>query len=192
VSAVPAVDANPAEEAWATAVLLHPHPDYGGNRFNIVIEALYRALPPAGVSALRFDFSSSDVAVAAGEVVEVVGVASGSGASGPVVLVGYSFGADVATTVADERVAGWFLIAPPLVDPGVVRVIAGDPRPKAIAVPEHDQFSPPGRTRHLTESWTKTTVTDVPGADHFLAGRTGLVADQVVSWLRATFSAEQT
>jgi alpha/beta superfamily hydrolase len=171
--------------------LLHPHPDYGGNRFNIVVEALYRALPLAGVSALRFDFSSSDVAVASGEVVEVVGVASGSGA-GPVALVGYSFGADVATTVADGRVAGWFLIAPPLVGAGADRVIAGDPRPKAIAVPEHDQFSPPGRTRHLTESWTNTTVMDVPGADHFLAGRTDLVADLVVAWLQATFSGEQT
>jgi alpha/beta superfamily hydrolase len=102
-----------------------------------------------------------------------------------VVLVGYSFGADVATTVADDRVAGWFLIAPPLVDPGADRAIAGDPRPKAIAVPEHDQFSPPGRTRHLTESWTNTTVTDVPGADHFLAGQTGLVVDQVVAWLHS-------
>jgi alpha/beta superfamily hydrolase len=160
--------------------LLHPHPDYGGNRFNIVVEALYRALPPAGVSALRFDFSSSDLAVAAGEVVAVV-----EEGSSPVVLVGYSFGADVATTVADDRVAGWFLIAPPLVDPGADRAIAGDPRPKAIAVPEHDQFSPPGRTRHLTESWTNTTVTDVPGADHFLAGQTGLVVDQVVAWLHS-------
>ncbi|HEX9546620.1 MAG TPA: hypothetical protein VF942_04740 [Acidimicrobiales bacterium] len=168
--------------------MLHPHPDYGGNRFNIVVEALYRALPPAGVSALRFDFSSSEVGVAAGDVVEVVGTL----ASIPVVLVGYSFGAEVATTVADERVAGWFLIAPPLAGGSeVVRAIAGDPRPKAIAVPEHDQFSPPGRTRHLTSSWTNTTVTDVPGADHFLAGRTGVVADQVVSWLRATFAAEQ-
>ena len=30
------------------AVLLHPHPDMGGDRFNHVVDAMYRALPPAG------------------------------------------------------------------------------------------------------------------------------------------------
>ena len=38
------------------AVLLHPHPRFGGNRLNAVVAALFRSLPAAGIAALRFDF----------------------------------------------------------------------------------------------------------------------------------------
>ena len=37
-------------------MLLHPHPRFGGNRLNAVVAALFRALPAAGIAALRFDF----------------------------------------------------------------------------------------------------------------------------------------
>ena len=181
VPSVPSVEVNRAADPRAAAVLLHPHPDYGGDRFNIVVDALYRALPPAGVSAVRFDFSSSDVVVAAGEAVSVVDAVNDR----PVVLMAYSFGADVATTIADDRLAGWFLIAPPLSDRSLDRPIAADARPKAIAVPERDQFSSPGRTSHLTSSWTNTTVSVVAGADHFLADATGVVVDRALEWLKA-------
>ena len=39
------VDFTAAQQAWAVAVLLHPHPDFGGDRFNAVIDELYRRLP---------------------------------------------------------------------------------------------------------------------------------------------------
>ena len=39
----------------AAAVLCHPHPAYGGDRYNVVVDALFRALPPAGVASLRLD-----------------------------------------------------------------------------------------------------------------------------------------
>ena len=50
-------DLSEAETPWAYAVLLHPHPDMGGDRHNNVVSALYEALPPEGVTALRFDFT---------------------------------------------------------------------------------------------------------------------------------------
>ena len=56
----------------AAAVLLHPHPDMGGDRFNNVVSELYRALPPAGVTAIRFDFSSSKIDVSAEETIEAL------------------------------------------------------------------------------------------------------------------------
>ena len=40
----------------AAATVCHPHPQYGGNRFNPVVDALYRRLPALGGAALRFDF----------------------------------------------------------------------------------------------------------------------------------------
>jgi alpha/beta superfamily hydrolase len=172
------VDFTAAQQGGAVAVLLHPHPDFGGDRFNAVIDELYRRLPLAGISSVRFDFSSSELPIAAAETVEVldhVGTRS-------VALVGYSFGADVAATVDDERIAGWLLIAPPLVDAKRPRPIATDPRPKALLLAEHDQFSPPGRSSHIVEKWVNTTLEVVPGADHFLMGHTGLVVDKALSW----------
>ena len=174
------VDFTAAQQAWAVAVLLHPHPDFGGDRFNAVIDELYRRLPLDGISTLRFDFSSSELPMAAAETVEVLDHVD----TRPMALVGYSFGADVAATVDDKRIAGWFLIAPPLVDAKRPRPVASDPRPKALLLAEHDQFSPPGRTSHIAEKWDNATVGVVPGADHFLIGHAGVVVDEALSWLR--------
>ena len=47
----------PAEgTSRATAVLCHPHPQHGGTMRSIVVSALFEALPPAGVTCLRFNF----------------------------------------------------------------------------------------------------------------------------------------
>ncbi len=172
------VDVRAAEDPWATAVLLHPHPDFGGSRFNVVVDSLFRALPEAGATAVRFDFSSSNEATSAGEAACVVD----SLPTGPIVVIGYSFGAGVAARVTSEQLAGWFLIAYPLAM-GQRPPIADDPRPKAVAVPQFDQFSPPAEVRRDITSWTNTTIQVVPGADHFLGDGISEVVSQVLSWL---------
>ena len=100
-------------------------------------------------------------------------------------LAGWSFGADVSATVVDDRLAGWFLIAPPLrVLPADAFVVGPDPRPKHLAVPEHDMFRPPDAARAATADWVNTTVEVVAGADHFLVGRTGKVATSLAAFVR--------
>jgi len=177
-----AIDVNSPTDAWAGAILLHPHPDMGGNRFNSVVDALYRALPPAGVGAVRFDFSSSDKDLAAARTVEVIDQI----ATRPLALIGYSFGAAIATMVSDDRVAGWFLIAPPLrLVSANDHKVGSDPRPKALAIPEFDQFSPPAQTRQATEGWVNAAMNVVPGTDHFLHSGLDDVVAQVLAWLRS-------
>ena len=88
--------------------MLHPHPDMGGDRYNNVVSALFDTLPPEGITALRFDFSSSNVDTAATETLEALELLEDA----PRFLVAYSFGGGVAATIADPSVAGWFLIAP--------------------------------------------------------------------------------
>jgi len=174
-------------DARAAAVLLHPHPEFGGNRFNIVIEALYRALPAAGVTAVRFDFSSADLTEAAAEAVEALRESG----TRPLVLAGYSFGADVAASIADPRLAGWLLVAPPLRMLPVDAFEAGrDQRPTRVLVPEHDQFSPPARTVPAIKDWVNTTVDVVPGADHFLAGATDVVVAEALDWVEQIVTAQ--
>lgn len=167
----------------ATAVLLHPHPDMGGDRYHPAVQALYDGLP---ISTLRFSFTSSSPPVARAEALQAIELA----ADPAVVLVGYSFGADIALSIGDERILGWFAVAPPLSigDPATFAA-AADPRPKRLSVPEHDQFSPPGRATALTADWRATTVEILAGSDHFLVGHTAAVVDAVTAWLPSVFGA---
>ena len=158
-------------------MLLHPHPDMGGNRHHPLIDALYRGLP---LTTCRFDFTSSAVGPAQEQVAAALDRAPGPG----VVLVGYSFGADIALTIVDPRVLGWFLIAPPLrvVEPAAMGA-AADPRPKHLAVPQFDQFCPPERAAQVTAGWTATTVAPIAHGDHFLARRSDAVVEAARAWL---------
>jgi alpha/beta superfamily hydrolase len=175
-------DLSRPEAPRAGAVLCHPHPAYGGDRHNIVVDALFRALPPAGVAALRFDFRGAG----GGEQEDVLGALDRLAAEVPGVplwLVGYSFGADVALGVDDPRHAGWAAVAPPLRFGGTPAPARGDTRPALVLVPEHDAYSPPERTRAATATWPAATVEVVPMADHFLAGAAAGVAATVTAWL---------
>ena len=44
------------EHVRGAAVVCHPHPQYGGNRHNPVVQTLFDALPAIGVAVLRIDF----------------------------------------------------------------------------------------------------------------------------------------
>jgi hypothetical protein len=66
----------------------------------------------------------------------------------------------------------------------------GDPRPKLVLVPEHDQFSPPARTGPAVSGWRETTVEVIPGADHFLSGATDMVVSHALGWLGEIVAAQ--
>jgi alpha/beta superfamily hydrolase len=171
-------DLAPAADPWASAVLLHPHPDMGGDRHNNVVTALYDALPPEGITALRFDFSSSNVDTAATEALEALDLLEDA----PRFVIAYSFGGGVAATIDDLGVAGWFLIAPALtmVEPA----IGDDPRPKAIVAGEHDRFFSPARLQAASADWKETEHTTIAGADHMFVGRCDEIVNESLEWLK--------
>jgi alpha/beta superfamily hydrolase len=177
----------------AIAVLAHPHPLYGGSMHDGVPDVLFRALPDAGIGALRFNFRGVqgsegthdegraerlDVAAA---VAEAAGARTGDV---PLGVAGWSFGADVSLAVDDPAIAGWCPIAPPLRIVPAAEMPAGlDARPKLVLSPEHDQFNPPSSARDKTASWANTEVREVPGADHFLWGHGGFLVDAVTGFV---------
>jgi alpha/beta superfamily hydrolase len=178
----------------AAAVMCHPHPLYGGNMDNVVVDAVVRALAAAGTAALRFDFrgvrqSDGQHGGGADERLDVAAaldaVAAFTG-DGPLLLAGYSFGALVALAVTDPRLDGWYAVAPPLAGtaPGSI-LAASDHRPKLVEAAEHDQYTPPEAMAAATAGWAATTVETIPMADHFLAGDTAVVAERAVAFLRA-------
>lgn len=178
------------EGASGAVVLAHPHPLHGGSMRSLVTSELFRTLPDQDLAVVRFNFRGvgSSGGVHGDGVDERHDLVAGIDhlatltAGIPLVIAGWSFGADVALTVDDERLAGWFLIAPPLrvVD---AMVAAHDPRPKLLAVPEHDEYRPPASAREVTADWVNTDLEVVAGADHYLAGRTSKVADLLTAFV---------
>ncbi len=165
-------------------VVCHPHPLYGGDRFNPVVTHLTRTLAEDGWAALRFDFRGvNDSEGVHGEGVdERLDVAAAIDTlsmltDGPIWLIGYSFGSMVVLSVTHPRIDGWVAIAPPLAAlPGQV-LAAGDHRPTHVLVARHDQFSPPDATLPIVADWTNAQVNVLESADHFLAGHLAAVGE---------------
>ena len=179
--------------ASAAVVLAHPHPLYGGSMRTGVPAALFERLPLEGVAALRFNFrgvegsaGTHDRGVAERlDVTAAVDALASAVASAPLVVCGWSFGADVSLCVDDPRISAWCPVAPPLsVVPIGDMCASTDPRPKHLLVPEHDQYDPPDRARATTAGWTNTTLEVVRMADHFLGGALNGVAASVLAFLR--------
>jgi alpha/beta superfamily hydrolase len=181
--------------ATATAVLCHPHPQYGGTMRSIVTSALFAALPEYGIACLRFNFRGvehSEGTHSEGvrepiDVVAALDAAATAAIAGPLALIGWSFGADIALGVDDPRITGWLGIAPPLrFRPAhLYDAVGRDPRPKLLVLAEHDEFRTPAEISADTHSWTSTRVEIIAGASHFFVGRTDrvvtLAADYVAS-----------
>ena len=172
----------------AAVVLCHPHPQFGGTMRSLVISVLFAELPAAGYDCLRFNFrgvegSAGEYGKGETEPLDVVAgiTAITEAVPGlPVVLVGWSFGADMALAVIDPRIAGWVAIAPPLRFRSAFDA-ATDARSKHLVLAEHDEFREPADVTALVADWTATTVSIVAGASHFFVGRT----DRVVTETRA-------
>ena len=177
------------EAEWAVpdqprnrVVIAHPHPQYGGNMYSLVVSTLFSHLVASGCAALRFNFrgvggSEGEHDFGEGEQLDVraavEAMAAGGDAQCPLVLAGWSFGADMALTCDAPELTGWFLVAPPLRVVNADRFkAAADPRPKWLAVPERDQFNPPDQAQAAIADWANTKIHPIGGADHFLVGRT--------------------
>ncbi|MDP6862057.1 MAG: hypothetical protein QGH80_00075 [Acidimicrobiales bacterium] len=176
----------------AIAVISHPHPLYGGEMRNNVVQALFSSLPADDIGTLRYNFrgvgnsqgshgegmlevfDSEAAFVFAGELSE----------SAPVFSVGYSFGADVSLTADGPGVAGWVGIASPLALLDPTQMKAGlDERPTMLLVPENDQFRALADAKDICEPWIATSMKEIAGADHFFMGFTQSVADHTTSFI---------
>ena len=150
---------------------------------SIVISALFAALPDAGVTCLRFNFRGVEGSGGVhdegdGERLDALAAIDALAApvpgDVPLVLTGWSFGADVALSVHDARLAAWLAIA---------RSAALCPRPGRRSRPirgrscsslaEHDEIRAAGggrgRGRALDQHERRRSS---PGASHFFVGRT--------------------
>jgi alpha/beta superfamily hydrolase len=160
------------EDALRAAIVLHPHPQFGGDMDNHVVLALCRALAAGGAATLRFNFrgtGASEGTYDRGEgemhdAAAALGVLRGRAPGLPVVLVGYSFGAQVAASIgaSGEPLDALIVVSAPLAyaplatPPSGLRVlaVAGDADPVC-----------PGEALDDLRSHGADVIV-VPGADH--------------------------
>jgi alpha/beta superfamily hydrolase len=140
---------------------------------------LFERLPGAGIAAIRFNFRG--VGASGGvhdrgnaerlDLGAAIDALAGVVPGVPLVVCGWSFGADVSLCVDDARIDAWCAIAPPLSIVPVEEMRAPtDPRHKHLLIPEHDQYNAPPRATTITAPWINTTIEVLPGTDHFLGG----------------------
>jgi alpha/beta superfamily hydrolase len=155
----------------AIAVVLHPHPQYGGDMRNHVVATICEALADSGTTTLRFNFrgtGGSDGAYDSGrgEADDARAAVTMLRADHPgmrLILAGYSFGAMVAAGVAgDVRPDALVLVSPPA---GVTNVPGLDADTPALLITgERDRVAPPEALSAFEGA--NGTIIVVPGVDH--------------------------
>lgn len=160
-------------------VITHPHPLYGGDMFNSVVETLYHVYHKNGYTTLRFNFrgvgkSQGSYGKGAGEQKDVLAAHSHLMNSGmtKIDLAGYSFGAWVNALAArkDIPVRRMVMVSPPVavIDFGTVTSI---PFLKLVVAGDRDEFAPPELIRKMFTKWNPDAHFEIiNGADHFYGG----------------------
>jgi len=181
-------------------VLCHPHPLHGGDMDNPVVIRCREVCADLGLGTLRFNFrgvgrSTGSHGQGISERLDVRAALAHLRKALPdpqaTALIGYSFGAAVATQVAlnGERLAGLGLIAPPLalegfaLSPDVGRLSS----PLLVVAGTQDQYCPPAALREISERFPNAQLRSVEGANHFFFGKLFPLGEVVAAWARSVF-----
>ena len=178
-----------------SAVILHPHPQYGGSKDHPILWNVRNDLARRGFAVLSFNFRGvmgSEGSYTAG-VKEMDDARAAidricEEANGPTLLVGWSFGANIAlrTAVTDPRVDALALIGLPLTEtlealpplPERTELRAFD-RPVLFVVGEADQFCPVPEVRAFARRFPDAEVAMFPDTDHFFFRQERAVAERI-------------
>jgi hypothetical protein len=178
----------------AGMALCHPHPQFGGTMRSIVISALFEAMPAIGVECVRFNFrgvEGSDGTYTEGDRerldarAAIADLAARLPPGAPLILAGWSFGADVALSCSDPAIGGWLAIACPLRFARDLERVSTDARPKQVVLAQHDEFRPADDVAREIGAWTNARAEIVGGASHFFVGRTDRVVTHAAAFVDA-------
>ena len=184
------------EAPHGTAVIAHPHPQFGGTMTNKVVQTIARACVQCGWRAVRFNFrgvgaSGGHYDEGRGEVDDMLAVvAQTAPADQPLLLAGFSFGGFIAARAIDtlhpqRAIAGAVLVGTAASRFDVPPVPA-ELHPQTLVVHgEQDDTVPLGSVMDWARPQT-LPVTVVPGGGHFFHGQLPLLKNLVVRHLCST------
>ena len=176
------------------AVLVaHPHPLYGGDMYNNVVEALINAYQKSGYTTLRFNFrgvgksgGSYDNGIGEKEDVRAVFAYLLNIGKDKIAVSGYSFGAWVVASCIKElkEVDHVVMVSPPV---SVIdfSFLDYDPRIRLVITGSYDDIAPPVIIKDMLHKWNPNAILKIiDGADHFYWGKTNEIENIVIRFLR--------
>jgi alpha/beta superfamily hydrolase len=171
-------------------VITHPHPLYGGNMHNNVVETVAHAYQQRGYSTLRFNFrgvggSQGNYSDGIGEQEDVRAAIAYLADLGlkQIDLAGYSFGAWVIGNLscAGDGIANMVMVSPPVafIDFGPLSALGCL---KLIITGSRDDIAPAAMIRQSYRQWNAEARFEViDGADHFYGGYENKLAQVLLS-----------
>ena len=179
-------------------ILCHPHPRYGGNMFDTLINNISASLLDSGIATLRFNqrgvgMSSGEPGEGLEELTDTQDVVSLTTINPKIDgsrlgIVGYSFGAWMAleSSLRSNSIKSLVSIACPqnkFAQYGTVQIT----QPKLLILGDRDHDFTIGQFRFLSNRMSEPKKTEViTGADHFFRNHTELVAGLTCEFLKET------
>jgi len=173
------MDNSPGEEA---VVVTHPHPLYGGDMYNNVVESVARAYRQKGYATLRFNLrgvgrseGSHDQGVGEQEDVRAAMDYLRELGKPSIDLAGYSFGAWVnALALKDLVHAKRIILVSPPVNFMDFSFLDYTSKIQLVIAGSEDDIAPPGMIKDMLPAWNPEADFEIiQGADHFYWGSTG-------------------
>ena len=161
------------------AVITHPHPLYGGDMYNMVVETIGHAYHKKGYSTLKFNFrgvgnSQGHYDNGIGEQKDVLAALSCIADRGikKIDLVGYSFGAWVnAHAVREDTVLENMVMISPPVGFMDFKLTAELDRLRFVVTGSEDDIAPAEAVKNMLPTWnSEARLEIIDGADHFYGG----------------------
>jgi alpha/beta superfamily hydrolase len=185
-----------AEHVRAVVIIGHPHPLYGGDRFNHVVRAMQEVALGLDCHSIAVDFRGVNNSggfhddgdserldlAAACQLSDLIAPEV------PIIMTGYSFGSVVGLNVSNPWIAGWIAVAPPAQMMKSVPSAANNPRPKIVIAAEHDQFTTPDEMAAAVAAWSNCEIIFAPGVDHSFAVNAGSLCNSALARLLETIS----
>ncbi len=176
-------------------IICHPHPLFGGNMYNNVVDALFHHASQKGFLALRFNFrgvgkSQGRYGGGKAEVKDVNAAVNHLRNLAPnlrkIAIIGYSFGAWVSTMAAVENVHlnTMIVISPPL-SLFDFSHLKNSKKQKYFILGSLDEFAPLNSfIDFYNELYPPKNYKVIPNADHFYLGYELEVAKAAMTFLK--------
>jgi len=185
-----------AEHVRAVVIIGHPHPLYGGDRFNHVVRAMQEAALSLDCHSIAVDFRgvNNSGGIHDDGDSERLDLAAACQLSDliapevPIIMTGYSFGSVVGLNVSNPWIAGWIAVAPPAQMMKSLPSAANSPRQKIVIAAQHDQFTTPDEMAAAVSAWSNCEIISAPGVDHSFAVNAGSLCNTALSRLLETIS----
>ena len=187
-------DLDRADEAKATLVLCHPHPQMGGTMNAPLLLTIRDEMVGRSWNVVRFNFrgvgaSEGDKETGTAELQDALGAVDEARKLGtPVALAGWSFGASVALRLTGQLddLLGCVAIAPGIdPKPDITEGVPDDVVPRCpvfVVIGHNDEQVSVARARGWSERHG-ATFEEVKGANHFFWAKYEPLAELVCNWL---------